>query len=120
LEAQFPDTRTRAARCRRRARRPIDDGVRLTGKDLRRNRNVAERCVEHDLEGHDGFSCAGGGRTYRCARLALSYPLIAIRLTFCCAAGDCGRRMVNRPFLNEALTLSSSTSSTGLRRSNRP
>ena len=46
--------------------------------------------------------------------------LIVMRLTFSCAFADFGRVTVRTPFLNDALTLSSSTSSTGIRRSNRP
>jgi hypothetical protein len=48
------------------------------------------------------------------------FGLIVIRLTFSCASADFGRVTVRTPFLNDALTLSSSTSSTGIRRSNRP
>jgi hypothetical protein len=47
-------------------------------------------------------------------------PFIAIRFTFCCAEGDFGSVTVRTPFLNEAATLSWSTSSTGIRRSKRP
>jgi hypothetical protein len=46
--------------------------------------------------------------------------LIAMRLAFCCALADFGSVTVSTPFLNDALTLSSSTSSTGMRRSKRP
>lgn len=47
-------------------------------------------------------------------------PLTAIRFTFDCACGAFGMVTVKTPFLNAADTLSSSTSSTGILRSNRP
>lgn len=47
-------------------------------------------------------------------------PLIAMRFTFCCAVCDFGSVTERTPFLNEADTLSCSTSSTGMRRSNCP
>src|ERR1051325_9962022 len=51
---------------------------------------------------------------------AAHLPLMAMRLTFVTSASVRGSLTVNSPFLNDALTLSSSTPSTGMRRSNRP
>jgi hypothetical protein len=52
---------------------------------------------------------------------ALAYlPLTAMRFTFDCACGALGSVTVSTPFLNDADTLFSSTSSTGMRRSKRP
>jgi hypothetical protein len=55
---------------------------------------------------------AGASRAY--------LPLIAIRSMLAFADADFGSVTVRRPFLNAALTLSSSMSSTGMRRSNLP
>jgi len=64
---------------------------------------------------------AGRERWPRAARLRPGYLLLmAIRFTFCCAAGNLGSITVRTPFLKDASTLSGSTSSTGIRRSNRP
>ena len=40
------------------------------------------------------------------ARPRFYLPLIAIRLTFCCAVGDFGRVTLRTPFLNDASILS--------------
>jgi hypothetical protein len=47
-------------------------------------------------------------------------PLIAMRFTFDCACAAFGNVTVSTPFLKAADILSSSTSSTGMRRSKRP
>jgi hypothetical protein len=47
-------------------------------------------------------------------------PLIAMRFTFDCACATFGNVTVSTPFLKAADILSSSTSSTGMRRSKRP
>ena len=52
--------------------------------------------------------------------LGFYLPFIAIRLTLDGAVGDFGRVTLRTPFLNDASILSSSMSSSGIRRSNRP
>jgi hypothetical protein len=50
----------------------------------------------------------GLGRQPPTGRCPAYLPLMAIRLTLCCASGDFGRITVSTPFLNEAETLSCS------------
>jgi hypothetical protein len=79
--------------------------------------------IEARLFGHgaNGLPSRNGRGRERGSRPLHAYlPLIAIRFTFCCAAGDFGRVTVRTPLLKEAATLSWSTSSTGMRRSKRP
>ena len=62
------------------------------------------------------FSCPGFGAGAHGSRLAYLL-LIVMRLTFDCAGGSFGIVTVSTPFLKAADTFSSSTSSTGMRRS---
>jgi hypothetical protein len=60
------------------------------------------------------------GRGSRFAPALAYLPLTAMRFTFDCACAAFGSMTVRTPFLNDAETLSSLTSYTGMRRSKRP
>jgi hypothetical protein len=65
-------------------------------------------------------SSATFGESAGAPRATLHQPLTAMRLTCRRACAVLGKVTVSTPFLNAALTLSSSISSTGMRRSKRP
>jgi hypothetical protein len=79
-------------------------------------KRLSQRVLE--LRSHDDRP-SGGKAGPAFPRLGY-LPLTAIRFTFDCACGAFGMVTVKTPFLNAADTLSSSTSSTGILRSNRP
>src|SRR5215211_6713694 len=80
---------------------------------------VVNSCRDQTCRGSSFLDVATGkaDRRERLPPVPRHCALIAMRFTFSCALVDFGSTTLSTPFLNDALTLSSSTSSSGIRRS---
>jgi hypothetical protein len=126
LKLQLPSPGIRQSRCHRRPCRAIDhrDGIRRERGRERRLLHSAPlcilssracNCVQH------GFLRHVGGSAEPPPDVVCDHPpLTAMRFTCRCACADFGMVTVRTPLRNAAFTLSSSMSSTGMRRSKRP